>query len=261
MGANSGARPHRLLLSSQPCMILSLIDRVRMYAAAETQQLCPTMELNVDAMCPSRSRPFRPSSRVDLARPRPCPSRREPTRYSVLPRNTTAMDSQSSTCDPPFPPGCDPSSQLVAVERADDRGDPKVGRQAQRDRPRGDEGVPRKGRIQGQYLSGHLDTEAQRNREHEVETRCRAGVGRAEDSRAHHPHSFCQPSDLNDLNVVHITGTKGKGSTSAFCDSLLRSHRRAHPPPPSTASAPFKVGELRRLLSLPSSAPSPPRPG
>jgi folylpolyglutamate synthase len=31
-----------------------------------------------------------------------------------------------------------------------------------------------------------------------------------------------QPSDLNKLNVIHITGTKGKGSTSAFCDSLLR---------------------------------------
>ncbi|EPQ26038.1 uncharacterized protein PFL1_06491 [Pseudozyma flocculosa PF-1] len=28
--------------------------------------------------------------------------------------------------------------------------------------------------------------------------------------------------DLNRLNVVHITGTKGKGSTSAFCDSLFR---------------------------------------
>ncbi|KAG9222574.1 hypothetical protein CCMSSC00406_0002909 [Pleurotus cornucopiae] len=29
------------------------------------------------------------------------------------------------------------------------------------------------------------------------------------------------PEDLNKLNVIHITGTKGKGSTSAFCDSLL----------------------------------------
>ncbi|KAG8956622.1 Folylpolyglutamate synthetase [Tulasnella sp. 424] len=31
-----------------------------------------------------------------------------------------------------------------------------------------------------------------------------------------------RPEDLNKLNVVHITGTKGKGSTSAFCDSMLR---------------------------------------
>ncbi|KAF9653382.1 FolC bifunctional protein [Thelephora ganbajun] len=29
-------------------------------------------------------------------------------------------------------------------------------------------------------------------------------------------------SDLNKLNVIHITGTKGKGSTSAFTDSILR---------------------------------------
>lgn len=30
------------------------------------------------------------------------------------------------------------------------------------------------------------------------------------------------PEDLNALSVIHITGTKGKGSTSAFCSSLLR---------------------------------------
>ncbi|KAF8076538.1 Mur ligase, partial [Lyophyllum atratum] len=30
------------------------------------------------------------------------------------------------------------------------------------------------------------------------------------------------PKDLNKLNVIHITGTKGKGSTSAFTDSILR---------------------------------------
>ena len=31
-----------------------------------------------------------------------------------------------------------------------------------------------------------------------------------------------QASDLNKLNVIHITGTKGKGSTSAFTDAILR---------------------------------------
>ena len=30
------------------------------------------------------------------------------------------------------------------------------------------------------------------------------------------------PSDLNKLNVIHVTGTKGKGSTCAFVQSLLR---------------------------------------
>ena len=33
-----------------------------------------------------------------------------------------------------------------------------------------------------------------------------------------------KPDDLNQLNVVHITGTKGKGSTSAFTERILRSH-------------------------------------
>ncbi|KAF8640094.1 hypothetical protein AX17_001332 [Amanita inopinata Kibby_2008] len=33
------------------------------------------------------------------------------------------------------------------------------------------------------------------------------------------------PNDLNALNVIHITGTKGKGSTSAFIDSILRHAR------------------------------------
>jgi folylpolyglutamate synthase len=32
-----------------------------------------------------------------------------------------------------------------------------------------------------------------------------------------------KPDDLNKLNVVHITGTKGKGSTSAFVERILRS--------------------------------------
>lgn len=30
------------------------------------------------------------------------------------------------------------------------------------------------------------------------------------------------PQDLNQLNVIHIAGTKGKGSTAAFCQSILR---------------------------------------
>ncbi|KAF8517828.1 tetrahydrofolylpolyglutamate synthase [Gautieria morchelliformis] len=30
------------------------------------------------------------------------------------------------------------------------------------------------------------------------------------------------PEELDNLNVIHVTGTKGKGSTCAFCDSILR---------------------------------------
>ncbi|CEH12036.1 bifunctional protein [Ceraceosorus bombacis] len=43
--------------------------------------------------------------------------------------------------------------------------------------------------------------------------------------------------DLNKLNVIHITGTKGKGSTAAFCSSLL-----AHAPLSSKATARPRVG-------------------
>ena len=29
------------------------------------------------------------------------------------------------------------------------------------------------------------------------------------------------PTDFNKLNIIHITGTKGKGSTCAFTESIL----------------------------------------
>ncbi len=29
-------------------------------------------------------------------------------------------------------------------------------------------------------------------------------------------------SDLDTLRTIHISGTKGKGSTCAFCESILR---------------------------------------
>jgi folylpolyglutamate synthase/dihydropteroate synthase len=31
-----------------------------------------------------------------------------------------------------------------------------------------------------------------------------------------------EPEDLNKLGVVHVTGTKGKGSTCAFVEKILR---------------------------------------
>lgn len=36
-----------------------------------------------------------------------------------------------------------------------------------------------------------------------------------------------QPHDFNKLNVVHVTGTKGKGSTCAFTELILSQYRRA----------------------------------
>lgn len=37
--------------------------------------------------------------------------------------------------------------------------------------------------------------------------------------------NIAQPEQLNALNVIHITGTKGKGSTSAFTESIIRHAR------------------------------------
>jgi folylpolyglutamate synthase len=40
-----------------------------------------------------------------------------------------------------------------------------------------------------------------------------------------------QLSDLTRLNIVHVAGTKGKGSTCAFIDGILGEHRRVHGSP------------------------------
>ncbi|KEY65164.1 hypothetical protein S7711_04254 [Stachybotrys chartarum IBT 7711] len=41
-------------------------------------------------------------------------------------------------------------------------------------------------------------------------------------------------SDLDRLNVVHVAGTKGKGSTCAFVDSILAQYQRTHAAPRKT---------------------------
>ncbi|OAA46942.1 Folylpolyglutamate synthase [Metarhizium rileyi] len=43
------------------------------------------------------------------------------------------------------------------------------------------------------------------------------------------------PADLDRLNIVHVAGTKGKGSTCAFVDSILSQYRRSK-------STPSKIG-------------------
>ncbi|KAH9892126.1 tetrahydrofolylpolyglutamate synthase [Xylariomycetidae sp. FL2044] len=40
------------------------------------------------------------------------------------------------------------------------------------------------------------------------------------------------PSDLDRLNILHVAGTKGKGSTCAFAASILAHHRKSHGAPP-----------------------------
>jgi folylpolyglutamate synthase len=37
-----------------------------------------------------------------------------------------------------------------------------------------------------------------------------------------------QPSDLNRLNILHVAGTKGKGSTCAFASSILAQYQATH---------------------------------
>lgn len=41
-----------------------------------------------------------------------------------------------------------------------------------------------------------------------------------------HCLTIIQPEDLNNLNIVHVAGTKGKGSTCAFVDSILGQYRK-----------------------------------
>ncbi|KAF3386575.1 hypothetical protein F1880_000853 [Penicillium rolfsii] len=42
-----------------------------------------------------------------------------------------------------------------------------------------------------------------------------------------------KPSDLNRLNLIHVAGTKGKGSTSAFISSILSQYTHSEPGQPS----------------------------
>ncbi|GJN79533.1 folylpolyglutamate synthetase [Purpureocillium lilacinum] len=40
-----------------------------------------------------------------------------------------------------------------------------------------------------------------------------------------------KPGDLDRLNIIHVAGTKGKGSTCAFVDSILSKYRQTHQVP------------------------------
>lgn len=58
-----------------------------------------------------------------------------------------------------------------------------------------------------------------------------------------------KPDDLNKLNVVHITGTKGKGSTSAFAERILRDQLGGKI---GKSGAPSDIPALSSLSSFPS---------
>lgn len=52
---------------------------------------------------------------------------------------------------------------------------------------------------------------------------------------------------LDRINVIHITGTKGKGSTAAFCDSLLRQVRRDDSQKVGLYTSPHMVAARERI--------------
>ncbi|OJD19936.1 hypothetical protein AJ78_00130 [Emergomyces pasteurianus Ep9510] len=53
-----------------------------------------------------------------------------------------------------------------------------------------------------------------------------------------------QPSDLNQLNLIHIAGTKGKGSTCAFISSILSQYLRSTPEYSLTKPPPPKISKI-----------------
>ncbi|KFX91726.1 hypothetical protein O988_07608, partial [Pseudogymnoascus sp. VKM F-3808] len=64
-----------------------------------------------------------------------------------------------------------------------------------------------------------------------------------------------KPHDLDCLNIVHVAGTKGKGTTSAYVDSILASYKRSHGLPSKiglfTSPHLVSVRERIRINSLP----------
>ncbi|KAJ3566954.1 hypothetical protein NPX13_g6943 [Xylaria arbuscula] len=72
-----------------------------------------------------------------------------------------------------------------------------------------------------------------------IEARRKAGVRPDATSIAEMRGYLCRtgysPSDLDRLNILHVAGTKGKGSTCAFAASILAHYQRAH-------AIPHKIG-------------------
>ncbi|KAK1777986.1 Mur ligase [Copromyces sp. CBS 386.78] len=66
-----------------------------------------------------------------------------------------------------------------------------------------------------------------------IEARRKAGIRpdahSVKEMRAYLARIGYSSQDLDRLNIVHVAGTKGKGSTCAFVDSLLTRHQRTHP--------------------------------
>ncbi|CAM1504511.1 Fc.00g021020.m01.CDS01 [Cosmosporella sp. VM-42] len=71
-----------------------------------------------------------------------------------------------------------------------------------------------------------------------IEARRRAGIrpdaASIKEMRAYLRRIGYTPKDLDRLNIVHVAGTKGKGSTCAFVDSILSQYQKTHSIPSKT---------------------------
>ncbi|KAM4058523.1 folylpolyglutamate synthase [Hirsutella rhossiliensis] len=68
-----------------------------------------------------------------------------------------------------------------------------------------------------------------------IEARRKAGIrpdaASMREMRAYLSRIGYTPADIDGLNIIHVAGTKGKGSTCAFVDSILAQYRHAHGTP------------------------------
>ncbi|KAK3938899.1 Mur ligase [Diplogelasinospora grovesii] len=71
-----------------------------------------------------------------------------------------------------------------------------------------------------------------------IEAKKRAGIRpdalSIREMRAYITRMGYSPQDLDRLNIVHVAGTKGKGSTCAFVDSILSHYKKTHSIPRKT---------------------------
>ncbi|PHH63329.1 hypothetical protein CDD81_6103 [Ophiocordyceps australis] len=86
-----------------------------------------------------------------------------------------------------------------------------------------------------------------------IQARRKAGIrpdaSSMREMRSHLSRMGYTPADLDSLNIVHVAGTKGKGSTCAFVDSILAQYRRTDAKPRCTGlfTSPHLVAVRERI--------------
>ncbi|KAM0217914.1 hypothetical protein ACHAPA_001214 [Fusarium lateritium] len=88
---------------------------------------------------------------------------------------------------------------------------------------------------------------------HIIEARRKAGIKPAavsiKEMKTYLHRIGYTPSDLNQLNIVHVAGTKGKGSTCAFVDSILSQYQHTKGTPRKTGlfTSPHLIAVRERI--------------